>query len=91
MVIDLVHTDAADFAFPAFFADTLVRIYFIHTCTSILTRVQLAVIYVWSEQTTHKLILSKRRKSGGGGTSWAEIINFTLQLHRLPVLQILCS
>lgn len=65
MIIDPVHTDAADFTFPAFFADTLVRIYFIHTCTSILTRVQLAVIDICNEQATHKLKLRKRRKKGG--------------------------
>jgi hypothetical protein len=65
MIIYLVHTDAADFTFPAFFADTLVRIYFIHTCTSILTRVQLAVIDICNGQATHKLKLSKRKKGRG--------------------------
>jgi hypothetical protein len=63
-IIDLVLTDVADFSFPAFFADALVRIYFIHTCTSILTRVQLAVIDICIGQTTHEIKI--KEKKGGG-------------------------
>jgi hypothetical protein len=81
IIVYLLHTIAADFSFPAFFADTLVRIYFIHTCTSILTRVQLTVIDICNGQTTHKLKLSTRRKSEEG--SLGINYKFTFQLHRL--------
>ena len=50
--MDIVHTDAADFSLPAFFAYTLVWINFVHTCASILTRVLLAVIDVYKRQRT---------------------------------------
>jgi hypothetical protein len=86
--ITVVRTDAADFSFPAFFADTLVRVNFVHTCSTILTGVQLAVIDVCNEQKIHKLMTVLFEQLNQ--EFQAEFIKPTFQLHRLLVLHILC-